>query len=179
MLRAGQHRVVRRQVIALEAAHARRGELDGQRQAVEQAHDLRHGIALSGVDDEARMLRAGARGAYAIDAAADLLARIGERPFVVVDLPCPALDAEAQRRAAAAVAGHVDAVLLGDAISSAFQSGGTVSSLRTVLIVLGVVVLVRAALAWGTEVTAHRAAAGAANVRAIEEAAVTPETIQI
>ena len=56
-----------------------------------------------------------ASGRTLVPDAATLLARIAARPFVVADLPSPALDVEGQRAAAAAVAGHVDAVLLGDA----------------------------------------------------------------
>jgi 5,10-methylenetetrahydrofolate reductase len=44
-----------------------------------------------------------------------LLALAARRPLVVVDLPAAPLDGDAQRAAAAAVAGHVDAALLGDA----------------------------------------------------------------
>lgn len=50
-----------------------------------------------------------------LPAAAALLELTRARPLVVADLPSPGLDADAQKAAAAAVAGHVDAVLLGDA----------------------------------------------------------------
>lgn len=47
--------------------------------------------------------------------ARELLDLAAKRPLVVVDLAAPPLDAEAQRAGAEVVAGHVDAVLLGDA----------------------------------------------------------------
>jgi 5,10-methylenetetrahydrofolate reductase len=46
--------------------------------------------------------------------ARELLALAARRPLVIVDLPARPLDADAQRAAAATVAGHVDAALLGD-----------------------------------------------------------------
>jgi len=49
------------------------------------------------------------------DPARELLAQAARRPLVVVDLPAAPLDGDAQRAAAATVAGHVDAALLGDA----------------------------------------------------------------
>lgn len=47
--------------------------------------------------------------------ARELLELAARRPLVVADLPAAPLSAEAQRAAADAVAGHVDAALLGDA----------------------------------------------------------------
>jgi 5,10-methylenetetrahydrofolate reductase len=49
------------------------------------------------------------------DPARELLELAARRPLVVVDLPAPPLDADAQKAGADVVAGHVDAVLLGDA----------------------------------------------------------------
>lgn len=48
-------------------------------------------------------------------AAAELLALLDRRPLVVADLPSPGPSPDAERELAAAVAGSVDAVLLGDA----------------------------------------------------------------
>jgi methylenetetrahydrofolate reductase (NADPH) len=48
------------------------------------------------------------------DGARELLALAARRPLVVADLPAAALDADAQRASAVAVAGCVDAALLGD-----------------------------------------------------------------
>jgi methylenetetrahydrofolate reductase (NADPH) len=48
------------------------------------------------------------------DGALELLALAARRPIVVADLPAAPLDADAQRASAAAVAGCVDAALLGD-----------------------------------------------------------------
>ena len=62
---------------------------------------------------------------------------------------------------ATAAAVIAQALLLGEAISAAFQQHATLHDQRAVLVALALVVVLRAALAWGGEVSAHRASAAA------------------
>lgn len=73
--------------------------------------------APEGADAPRHELRVGAAPQPLRPASAALLEQLLDpgRPFVVVDLPSPAADADADRALAARLAGSVDAVLLGDA----------------------------------------------------------------